>query len=392
MNDIALITRDNTRRALLNDMIRERLTEQGVLTGHMTMGSHAGEKLEWAVGDRVIARRNHKGYDLDNGTLGTIVELDASGMTLSDDNGNERRFDADNAEHLKYVSENLEHAYALTAHGTQGATLRWAGVVGLPGEFSREWAYTALSRAKELTKVYLVSAHTQGEEERKDYATVMDAEMDHDKIVGRMASRMEKRDLDQVALLQRARAGHLNIGPDDQLDQDADAEFVADVERYRDAKYRLANDALLRVQGAPEVRGEKLQAYADVLAYRSTVERTNSSDQMQDAIQAAEEWQRFGETIETVYANAGENGLTPEQRQTVETLTGVREQIVAEYLDPQTILNVEAHRQTFKSDKLGRLVEFGSELELLVLRQLDTDPRVVGYMEQPLTIPYVLDG
>jgi hypothetical protein len=46
----------------------------------------------------------------------------------------------------------------------------------------------------------------------------------------------------------------------------------------------------------------------------------------------------------------------------------------------------------FKSDKLGRLVEFGSELELLILRQLDTDPRVVDYMEQPLTIPYVLDG
>lgn len=46
----------------------------------------------------------------------------------------------------------------------------------------------------------------------------------------------------------------------------------------------------------------------------------------------------------------------------------------------------------FKSEKLGRLVQFESELELVILRQLDADPRVVGYQEQPVTIPYVLDG
>jgi len=160
MNSLALVTKDNARRAALNAMIRAQLTEQGVLTGHATMGRFDGEELEWAVGDRVIARRNHKGYDLDNGTLGTIIELDESGMTLADDNGNTRRFDAADPEHVAYVSEHLEHAYALTAHGTQGATLQWAGVVGLPGEFSREWAYTSLSRAKQLTRVYVVSGHT----------------------------------------------------------------------------------------------------------------------------------------------------------------------------------------------------------------------------------------
>ena len=46
----------------------------------------------------------------------------------------------------------------------------------------------------------------------------------------------------------------------------------------------------------------------------------------------------------------------------------------------------------FNSDKLGRLVGFDSELELAVLRQLDADPRVVDYCEQPVTIPYILDG
>lgn len=46
----------------------------------------------------------------------------------------------------------------------------------------------------------------------------------------------------------------------------------------------------------------------------------------------------------------------------------------------------------FHSEKLSRLVEYESELELVILRQLDNDPRVVSYVEQPLTIPYVIDG
>jgi hypothetical protein len=46
----------------------------------------------------------------------------------------------------------------------------------------------------------------------------------------------------------------------------------------------------------------------------------------------------------------------------------------------------------FYSEKLGRLVQFDSTLELLILRQLDTDARVVNFQEQPITIPHVLDG
>jgi conjugative relaxase-like TrwC/TraI family protein len=343
MHDIALITKDNARRTALNEMIRERLAELGVLTGHRTMGSFQGEELEWAVGDRVIARLNSRGYNLDNGTLGTIVELDETGMTLSDDNGNERRFNVESADDLKYVSEHLEHAYALTAHGTQGATLRWTGVVGLPSEFSREWAYTALSRAKQLTKIYLVSGYTPAEEARKDFATVMEAETDPDKIVGRLATRMEKRDLEEAALLQRSRDGLLNIGAqDDALGEDA--EFLVDAETYRDTKYRLAGAAFERMRGTAAIGGERLETYADLLAYRSTVLSANGSERMQDAIGAAEDWQRFGEMIEDVYVTAGDNPLTSDQLQAIDTFTGVRDDITARYPDPQAILNIEGQR------------------------------------------------
>lgn len=46
----------------------------------------------------------------------------------------------------------------------------------------------------------------------------------------------------------------------------------------------------------------------------------------------------------------------------------------------------------FQSGKLRRLVGFDSDLERVILRQLEADPRVVDYLEQPVTIPYVLDG
>jgi hypothetical protein len=52
----------------------------------------------------------------------------------------------------------------------------------------------------------------------------------------------------------------------------------------------------------------------------------------------------------------------------------------------------QARSGVFRSDKLERLAQFDSELELLILRQLEADPRVVEYVEQPVTIPYVLDG
>ncbi len=142
---IALITKDNIRRQRLNQAIRHDLTGRGVLVEHVTIGTRAGQPLDWAIGDRVIARKNDRGYDLDNGTRGTVTAITDTHLTFRDDHGGEREVDA------AYVSDHLDHAYALTGHGTQGATLEWAGVIGLPTDFSREWAYTALTRSKEPT-------------------------------------------------------------------------------------------------------------------------------------------------------------------------------------------------------------------------------------------------
>jgi hypothetical protein len=85
-------------------------------------------------------------------------------MIIETDAGQPRALNAD------YIARHLEHAYALTAHSTQGATVNWAGVIGRPTDFTREWAYTALSRARQDTTLHLISQRSDRERERDEYA------------------------------------------------------------------------------------------------------------------------------------------------------------------------------------------------------------------------------
>ncbi len=84
-----MITRDNQTRQQLNQAARERLKRTGALPEH-------GEQIaltEYAPGDRVIARRNDRGRDIDNGTLGTITDIDtrAQHMLVRTDSGSSAR-------------------------------------------------------------------------------------------------------------------------------------------------------------------------------------------------------------------------------------------------------------------------------------------------------------
>jgi hypothetical protein len=52
----------------------------------------------------------------------------------------------------------------------QGATVEWAGVIGTPEDFTRNWSYTALSRAREPTEVRVVTADSARDRERAEIA------------------------------------------------------------------------------------------------------------------------------------------------------------------------------------------------------------------------------
>src|SRR5204863_980881 len=152
---------------------------------------------EFAVGDRVIARRNDRLRDVDNGMRATVVAVDpaAATVTIEADAGGRRTLDRG------YVEAHLEHAYALTGHGTQGGTLEHAVVVGRPEEFSRNWGYTALSRARESTQVVLISERRTNEQ-RDELAPGEQLDRSREETLDAMARALRRPDADDLALEQ----------------------------------------------------------------------------------------------------------------------------------------------------------------------------------------------
>ena len=152
-----MIARDNDTRAALNGAARELLGDLGLLGEQSAYGA-----VEVAVGDRVICRRNDRLIDVDNGMRGIVRHLDAERVVVDTDSGLVRELSA------AYVSEHLEHAYCLTGHGMQGATVEQAVVVASPRELTAGWSYTALSRSRAETRLLIYDHQRAGE--RSEFA------------------------------------------------------------------------------------------------------------------------------------------------------------------------------------------------------------------------------
>jgi hypothetical protein len=221
------------------------------------------------VGDRVIARRNDREYDVDNGTRGTVQAVDPGrlAVTIQTDDGQLRELPAD------YVADHLELAYALTGHGSQGATVERAQVIGTPEDFTNEWAYTALSRARDAVTVHLI-AQPADRSERADFAPADRARAPREAIQAMRAAmrRCEREDLalDQASIQHRTPvAGE------------------AAAERAEQAQRQQLSLDLDRLPSGPEPVPEMLRAVRGVEPL-SRVERTLGSDQIdRDAIERA---------------------------------------------------------------------------------------------------------
>ena len=112
-------------------------------------------------GDRVMQVRNN--YDIpwcrEDSSRGTGVYNGDIGILEELDNFNERaviRFDERIAEYDFSELEELEHAYAVTVHKSQGSeypVVIFASGAFMPRLFTRELFYTALTRAKKMVIV-----------------------------------------------------------------------------------------------------------------------------------------------------------------------------------------------------------------------------------------------
>ncbi|HWX98138.1 MAG TPA: MobF family relaxase [Solirubrobacteraceae bacterium] len=185
-----MIARDNDTRAALNDGARE------LLAGHGALGpERVYDGVPVAVGDRVICRHNDRRLDVDNGTRGTVHDLDANRIVMHTDSGVLRELPA------AYVADHVEHAYALTGHGMQGATIEAAFVIAAPRDLTAGWSYTALSRARGTTRLLIHDHEFSGE--RGEFAPTDHAPAgDRDEILARVQRQMLQRDDEDLAIEQ----------------------------------------------------------------------------------------------------------------------------------------------------------------------------------------------
>ena len=192
-----MIARDNDTRAELNDAARELSRALGLLGNERGYGG-----LSLAVGDRVICRRNDRLLDLDNGTRGTVRHLDENKVVIETDSRLVRELPAN------YVCEHVEHAYALTGHGMQGATVEKAIVLASPRDLTAGWSYTALSRARDTTRLLIAGEPIT--RRRSELAPDARHTGDRDQLIARVARRMLERDAEDLAIEQLPLAGHVD--------------------------------------------------------------------------------------------------------------------------------------------------------------------------------------
>jgi ATP-dependent exoDNAse (exonuclease V) alpha subunit len=129
----------------LNELGRQAYLERGWLTGPemIAPGGRA-----YRAGDRVVALAPSS--DMVTSETGTVESVDTrhGTITVSLDDGHTTVLPRSLT-----ASNRLAHAYAITVHRSQGATVDTARYVEDGG--GRELAYVALSRARLLTEIYL---------------------------------------------------------------------------------------------------------------------------------------------------------------------------------------------------------------------------------------------
>jgi conjugative relaxase-like TrwC/TraI family protein len=148
--------------------------------------------LDFAVGDRIVCRRNTDALDVRNGTRGRVAALDLERETLTVATDRGGRVELPRA----YLEGgHVQHAYALTGHAGQGLTVERAFVLGSERGRLREWGYVALSRARERTRLYVTGS--VGEWESHFH------ELDERGPVTRLAQSLEQSGAERLASEQR---------------------------------------------------------------------------------------------------------------------------------------------------------------------------------------------
>jgi hypothetical protein len=246
--DAIMIAHRRSDVAELNALARDRMHRDGRLGDEeLVTGTRA-----FAVGDRVIARRNDRRAGVVNGTRAEVVgvDLERRSVSLRTADGTGRELDS------SYLDDAwLDHAYALTAHAAQGATVDQSFVLG-SDELYREWGYTALSRHRAQARFYVVSP---GSVER----ALPGLEPEHDAVGEDLVAMLSPSRRKELALDLLDRAG---AGAAERTLREARAEIDRAEERI--AAMRAEREALGRLQ-----RGRRSAIDEDITRQQEAIER-----------------------------------------------------------------------------------------------------------------------
>jgi conjugative relaxase-like TrwC/TraI family protein len=150
-----MIAGPNSTRRALNERARTLLKANGELTGAAL--TVAGR--EFMVGDQVVARHNNRALHapgrrdfVKNGSTGVVHALDLDRRQVIVEFTREGRI---TIPYDYLAAGKLEHGYARTTYGVQGATHGTARYVPTDAS-SFEGGYVAVTRARHATRIYLV--------------------------------------------------------------------------------------------------------------------------------------------------------------------------------------------------------------------------------------------
>lgn len=152
-DDSVMIAQRRLDVADLNRRARDHMRAAGRLAADEL--SVAGTR--YAIGDRVVVKRNDIRRGVHNGDLGQVVEVDAERLRIAVEiTGSNRSVVLDSRfllERTEHGQPSLAHGYAITGHIAQGMTVRETFVLAGVG-VSQEWAYAAMTRGREANRLY----------------------------------------------------------------------------------------------------------------------------------------------------------------------------------------------------------------------------------------------
>ncbi|WP_246142328.1 MobF family relaxase [Lacisediminihabitans profunda] len=146
-------------RARLDRIITGQVKAAGAITLH--------DETEASSGDLVITRKNDR--TLTTGT-GWVKNGDRWTITATHNDGSitvrrpGRRTGASIRLPATYVAENVELAYAVTAHRAQGSTVDTAHAIVHSTQMTRETFYVSMTRGRDANAAYVATDQTQLEE------------------------------------------------------------------------------------------------------------------------------------------------------------------------------------------------------------------------------------